>query len=245
MLDYLSDRPLSFIDEVALAVYDQFGVDISERAVYDYLARNHWSRKVVKEFAAQQSVALRALWAAKSAYWSMERLCFIDESAACERTGSRKRGWSPVGVSCTVLQTLRRSERYSVLPALTVNGYLPCTLIVKGGVTKSSFTWWVVNCLLPAVPPGTILVMDNASIHHNLGIEELLAVKGIQLEYLPPYSPDYNPIEATFHTLKKWVQRHFMDIQLYEDFEDFLRAGLAASAGGDCRQYFRHCGYVE
>ena len=183
-------------------LYDEFDVDITPRSVFNYLQRSGWSRKVVKQKAAQRSALLRALWLSKSAYWSVDDLVFVDESAANKKTGWRKRGWSPRGQDCSILQSLKRSERWSVLPALAVTGYLPDPLIVQGSITKELFTWWLLHRVLPQLRPGQIIVMDNASIHHNLGLEEALVAYGVRIEYLPPYSPDFNPIEMTFHTLK-------------------------------------------
>ena len=61
MLAYLDDRPTAYLDELALAVYDRFDIDLAPYTVFDYLCRNNWSRKVVKERATQRNASLRAL----------------------------------------------------------------------------------------------------------------------------------------------------------------------------------------
>ena len=243
LVSYLDDQPSAYLDELVLALYDEFELEVHKTTVYRYLSGCGWSRKVAKQVAAQRNATLRAVWASRAARWSMEDLCFVDESAANEKTGARKRGWSPKGLSCQVLRTLKRSERYSILPALTVNGYLPEPLVIQGGVHQEVFARWIVESVLPYLRPGMKIVMDNASIHHNLGIDELLASQGVCIEYLPPYSPDWNPIEMTFHTLKKWLLSNWGQMQWYIDFSDFILAGLEASVDTDCRGYFRHCGY--
>lgn len=63
--------------------------------------------------------------------------------------------------------------------------------------------------VLPQLALGSIIVIDNASIHHSQTIKELVHDVGHQIEYLPPYSLDFNPIEESFLTLKAWVKRHF------------------------------------
>jgi len=140
LVDYLNDKPTAYFDELALTIYDEFGIDVHPSTVGLVLKRRNWTRKAVKERALQQSAVLRAIWIAKMANWQPEQLVFVDESAACERTGARKRGWSPKGVSCSVLRTVKRSERWSILPALTTEGYLPDPLIIQGGVNKETFT---------------------------------------------------------------------------------------------------------
>ena len=57
-----------------------------------------------------------------------------------------------------------------------------------------------------------IIVMDNASIHYNLEIDEALAIAGVAIKYLLPYLPDFNPIKCTFYILKVWIQRHFSEL---------------------------------
>ena len=64
--------------------------------------------------------------------------------------------------------------------------------------------------------------MDNASIHRNEAIELAIQQAGCSLEMLPPYSPDYNPIEQSFNVLKLWIKRHRSEAAAYANFEDFL-----------------------
>ena len=175
----------------------------------------------------------------------MNKLVFVDESASNKKTGARKRGWSPKGVECSVLRSLKRSERWSILPALTIDRYLPDPLIIQGAVTKEVFVWWLLNRVLPLLQPGMIIVIDNASIHYNLEIDEALAIAGVAIKYLPPYLPDFNPIECTFYTLKAWIQRHFSELQWYPSFESFLQVALKESIGSSVQQYFVSCGYRE
>ena len=94
------------LDELFLAIFDQFDIDLGASAVWYYLQRNSWSGKVVKEKAAQRISELRALRRSKAAYWTKDQLVFVDESPSNEKTGWRKSGWSPQGQSCSVLQLL-------------------------------------------------------------------------------------------------------------------------------------------
>ena len=247
LLLYLEDQPTAYMDELALVLWDKFAVDVVPQVVGRVLKRNGWSRKKAKEIAKQRSAKARALWRQKQELWQLDRLCFIDESACNERTGCRKRGWSPVGSKCSILRFLERTERWSVLPALTVNGYLPEPLILQGAVDKEVFRWWLVNCVIPHLQPDSIIIMDNASIHHNLGpdIDQILAIRGLRIEYLPPYSPDLNPIETTFATLKAWVKRNIWRLEFFANFGDFMKVAIASSVDSGARQYFVNCGYQD
>ena len=198
---------------------------------------------MVKNRAKQRSAILRAVFQSIQQYWRAEELCFVDESGANERTGYRKRGWSPRSVDCSVLRELKRSERWSILPAVTVNGYLPGTLVIQGSVTKDIFIWWLKHRVLPQLKSGSILVMDNASIHHNMGLEAELLARNVSIEYLPPYSPDFNPIEQTFHTLKEWLRKHNSEAAAFPTYGEFLVRAVECAIGDNCRAYFKSCGY--
>lgn len=243
--DYMMGNATAYLDEAALELYDAYDVKVSRMTIYRVLDKRGWTRKGVRAFAAQRSDVLRARWRAKSLDWPVDKICCVDESASNEKTGFRKRGWAPVGVECIQLRTLRRSERYSILPALTINGYLGEPFVHHGSITKPIFVWWLLNKVLPLLSPGFIIVMDNCAIHHNLDIDDTLAAADVRIEYLPPYSPDYNPIEASFNTLKKWIQRHWNEVGLFADFADFLEYAARQAVGRDMRAYFKHCHYGD
>jgi hypothetical protein len=220
---------------MAYYLFDRHGVEISIPSISRLLAEAQWSWKVAKKVAQQRNAELRAYWRAKSLFWRPEQLVFI-----------RKRGWSPIGLPCLDIQRLGRDKRWSVLPALTVEGYLEGLLIVEGAVTMDLFEEWFEEKVLPQLRPGQIVIMDNASIHRSDLVKDLCLTAGVQLEFLPPYSPDYNPIEPSFNTLKLWVKRHIRMSCLFVDFGAFMayaveEVGVAVDAEG----YFEKCGYIE
>lgn len=88
-------------------------------------------------------------------------------------------------------------------------------------------------------------MLDNVKTHCNPRIEELIRSRGCEVRYLPPYSPDYNPIELTFSVLKAWVRRHFQEIRPHfnGNFGAFLRFAVARSRCDQFpKQHFRHAG---
>ena len=243
VVDFMMGHQTAYLEEVSLELLDVHDVDVGVVTLWRVLLERRWSRKVVRAFAAQRSEPLRVLWRSRCQYWHPDKLCFVDESATNEKTGYRKRGWSPVGIDCIQLRQLKRSERWSVLPALTVNGYLNDPLILQGSVTKAIFQWWLLNKVIPFLLPGSVIVMDNASIHHNLGLEDVLEARGLAIAYLPPYSPDLNPIENTFNVLKAWIRRNWEDVGLFPVFGDFLAYAARQAIGQDMTEFFRHCHY--
>ena len=177
----------------------------------------------------------------------MDQLVFLDESGANERTGDRKYGWSPIGLTCIQSRLIQRFERWSILPALTIDGYLDY-IIHHGTITAELFMEFVEERVLPSCSPypgpRSVLVLDNASIHKNIRLQQLCNDAGVLLKFLPPYSPDYNPIEATFGDLKAWIRRNYMLAADFEAFGDFLDFAVQQACKGRMEGHFREAGYI-
>ena len=162
---------------------------------------------------------------------------FLDETASHERTGDRKYGWSRLGGEAGVNTLFKRSKRWSVLPAYTVDGYIAWTTH-HGSINEALFNEFVRNKVLPQCTPAalggprSVIVLDNAKIHHSAELRTMCEQAGVTLVYLPPYSPDYNPIETLFAVLKQWLRKYSHLIKLYSailaDFERFLNDTVLA-----------------
>ena len=92
-------------------------------------------------------------------------------------------------------------------------------------------------------PSYHVLLMDNASIHRSPTIAQLCGDFGIQLEYLPPYSPDYNLIEKSFKVLKSWMKKHSDEQAAWQQFRSFMEYAVQSACYRiDCRTWCRKCG---
>jgi transposase len=244
--EYLTGRPHAYLEEIQQWLLEELGVEVSISLVWRELKRMNWSRKIASKKAAEQSDALRRVFQARCQQnYTAEQIVAVDESACNERTGDRKYGWGPVGQSVTLSYSMKRSERWSLLPAMTVNGYL-AHRIFQGAITAELMEDFLREDVLPHLDAGYhVLLMDNASIHRSPAIAQLCLESGIQLEYLPPYSPDYNPIEKTFKVLKSWMKRHYQQQEEWLDFRFFMELAVLNSCYGvNCRTWYRKCGYV-
>jgi transposase len=176
-----------------------------------------------------------------------EQLVFLNESAANKRTGDRKYGWSLEGTICGVERVLKRLERWSILPALAVDGYLSY-LIFQGSITSTIFKAFIEEQVLPYCTPypgpRLVLILDNAVIHKSTRLRELCEQHGVLLKFLPPYSPDYNPIEATFKDIKAWVRRNQRLAKDFKSFEGFLHFAVSQVCGTHAAAHFREAGYI-
>jgi len=103
--------------------------------------------------------------------WKSEKMVFVDESAANERTADRKWVWAPIGMPCLFEQALKRTKKWSLLPAYTVKGFLTWG-IQRGSYHKEDFNDFIRYCVLPMMNAylqgqNSILIMDNARIHKS------------------------------------------------------------------------------
>lgn len=242
LLEYLQDRPTAYRDEMVWFVYDEFDITIAERTISDVLKRLKWTHKKASHRASQRDQTERDAWRRRLIDWEPEQLIFMDESAAHERTGDRKYAWSPKGVDAGVNTLFKRSKRWSILPAYTINGYIVWK-VHHGSITEAIFNDFVRYEVLPlctpfvagAPTPNSVLVLDNAKIHKSVELERMCLEAGVELAFLPPYSCDYNPIETSFAVLKQWIKKHGDTARYYgsseESFERFLEDALQAQAG--------------
>jgi transposase InsO family protein len=230
-------------------LFDQHGITVSESTISRALKKETWSRKAVRRRACERSDELRAIWRGRAMTWTQDQLVFIDESACNEHTMHRKYGWAPIGLESETFSSIKRTERYSVLPALDVNGYIACQ-VHQGSVTSDIFNCFIRDQVLPQCQPfpgpRSIIILDNASIHRNQELKDMCEEAGVLLRFLPPYSPDFNPIESTFKDLKTWLKKHYVVAELFNEFEDFLAFAIQQCCfNRDMRNHFRHCGYVD
>jgi len=252
IINLLIDRPSAYLYEVQTALVEEFQIWAEIRTISRTIYRLGWSRKTLKRHALERSERLRRNWIGKMAGWRADQLIFIDESAANERTGYRKYGWSPQGVEAIEITSIRRSPRWSIVPAYSNEGWIDGTLCLQGSITSAIFLNWIKNTVLPycrdryeAGYPRQILIMDNASIHRNEELRTLCRLSGVELEFLPPYSPDYNPIEISFYLLKAWIREHITEAACFPDFGEFLLYAIQYSnAGRFASKHFDHCGYA-
>jgi transposase len=85
--------------------------------------------------------------------------------------------------------------------------------------------------------------MDNAAIYKSQDIKDLCDAHGVIICFLPPYSPEFNPIESTFKDLKTWFEKHYRESQNFETFEQFLEYAVQQNCRKDMAKHFSHCGY--
>jgi transposase len=114
--------------------------------------------------------------------------------------------------------------------------------VASTAVNGSVFYGYIEQCVVPTLQSGDILFMDNLSAHKVAGLEELIRSHGAHLIYLPPYSPDFNPIELAWSKVKSILRR--LKARTWPDLIEALKQALQAITTQDILGWFAHCGYA-
>lgn len=133
-----------------------------------------------------------------------------------------------------------RGPNTTLLSSMTLEG-MGTSLAVEGATNREVFETYVQRVLAPTLRPGQVVVMDNLSAHKGDRVKELIEERGCQLLYLPPYSPDFNPIEEAFAKIKALVRK--TEARTREALVEAIGRGISMVRAEDARGFFDHCGY--
>lgn len=168
----------------------------------------------------------------------IERLVFIDESAA-KTNMTPLRGWSPKGERCYG-HAPGKWKTSTMLSSIRSSGECKYYL-VEGGVNKIIFKEYIEEYLLPTLPENSIIIMDNCKAHKNALDEQLLEEHKVSIKYLPPYSPDLNPIEKLWSKVKAILRK--LRVRSLDALDDAIRFAFYCVSADDCDGWFRCAGY--
>jgi transposase len=121
------------------------------------------------------------------------------------------------------------------------NDGLTAPVVIDGAMNGDLFVAYVQQHLVPTLKPGYVVVMDNLSSHKRSEVKIAIEAAGATLKYLPPYSPDLNPIENAFAKLKARLRA--AGKRKVKELEDYLGELCDAFSPEECHNYFQHCGY--
>jgi len=182
----------------------------------------------------------RSSYLGKILDWVLERFLFIDE-AGVNLTLTRHSGRASPGVRVHEGVPQNYGQNVSMLAALGANG-LRAPMHIDGAVDGEVFSVYIRDVLSPELKEGDIVVMDNLSSHKVSGIEEMILARGARLEYLPPYSPDLNPIEQCWSKVKTFLRKK--KARTRRALMAAIKKAISTITESDARAWFEHCGYV-
>jgi transposase len=168
-----------------------------------------------------------------------QRLVFVDEMGT-NTSLYPLYAWSPRGERAHTRVPRNRGKNTTLLASMGAQGMGP-SLAVEGTTTRVVFETYLQKVLLPSLRHGQIVVMDNLTAHKGDRIRELIESAGCGLVYLPPYSPDLNPIEEAFSKIKGILRK--VEARTREALVEALGLALSSVSKEDARGFFEHCGY--
>ena len=189
--------------------------------------------------ATERSDAARQDWRRAIADRDPSRFVFLDESSpnvcltptyARAPRGQRAHGQAPRNYG----------RNTTLVAALTPTG-LQAPMTLLGALDSDAFAAYVREFLLPTLTPGTFVILDNLSVHQRADIRARFDTAGCQLIFLPPYSPDFNPIELIFSKRKTRLRR--LAARTQEALDDAIADALTSISAQDATNCLRHCGY--
>jgi len=184
--------------------------------------------------------AAREAWAAAAPALTPEALVFVDESGVATNM-ARRYGRAEGGRRARATVPHGRWERLTILGGLSLGGLTAC-LAVEGATDAAVMRVFVEHALVPTLRPGQVVVLDNLSAHKDGRVRALVEAAGCTLLFLPPYSPDLNPIEPAWSRLKQLLRG--VGARTVEALHAALRDLVDRITPADARGYFRHCGYA-
>jgi len=190
--------------------------------------------------ASERDEWLRAAWRTLLAEaLDAGRLVFVDEMGA-NTSLAPLYAWSQRGERAHLWAPRNRGKNTTLLASMSSEG-MGATLAVEGGTNKAVFEAYVEWVLAPSLRPGQVVVMDNLSAHKGEEVRELIEGRGCELVFLPPYSPDLNPIEEAFSKIKGLLRK--AEARTKEVLIEAMGAAISAVTAQDARGFFEHCGY--
>jgi transposase len=168
---------------------------------------------------------------------------FLDESGA-KTNMTRLYGWSPIGERCVDRTLDGRWKTMTMLSAIRLDGVIQdATVLLDGPMNSAAFLAYTQQCLAPSIRHGDVVIMDNLSSHKAAGVREAIEAADATLWYLPPYSPDLNPIEMLWSKVKAWLRR--VAAKTFDAISDTLADALNDVTQNEAANYFNACGYGD
>ncbi len=190
--------------------------------------------------ASERNEEERTTWRAAIATHDPQQLVYVDESST-HTSLLRLYGWAPHDQRAAGSAPRNHSHNTTLVATLTPDGLQEPWLLLERAMDTDSFGWYIRGQLAPRLQPGQIVVMDNLSAHKAARIREALVARGCDVLFLPPYSPDFNPIEQAFSKLKAILRG--LGARTLETLQKAVRLAVAAITSADAAAWYAHAGY--
>lgn len=244
ILHTVLDQPGIYLKDIKKKIYLTTGADISLSCICRFLHKVGFTRQKLKVAAMERDEKLRSEFIADVSVYDRDMLIFLDEVGSDKRETLRKYGYSLRGKPITATKSASRGKRVSTIAIMSTRGLLDC-MSTTGTVDSYVFCDFVEKFLLPhlmpfnGINPHSVVVLDNCSIHHCETVTRMINQVGALVHFLPPYSPDFNPIENLFSKVK-FTMKEYENFAQILDHETITHLAFASISPGDCQQWIKN-----
>ena len=170
-----------------------------------------------------------------------KKLVFVDEMGS-NTSLHELYAYAPRGQRAYCSVARNRGKNTTLLSSMRLSGMGP-SMVVEGATDSAVFEGYLQEMLVPALGKGDVVVMDNLSVHKSERVRDLIEGAGAQLLYLPPYSPEFNPIEEAFSKIKNLIRK--AGARVHEALVVAIGEAICEVGEEDAKAFFEHCGYRE
>lgn len=243
ILAQIEEKPDMTIMELREKIRERHGLGFGYGTVWRFLARHRITRKKKTGHASEQEredvAAAREAWFEGQLDLDPSKLVFIDETALSTNM-ARRFGWAPRGARCRASVPFGHWKTETLIAALRFDR-IDAPMTIDGALDGAAFLAWVEQALAPKLSAGEVVVMDNVPIHKVAGVREAIEARGARVLHLPPYSPDFNPIEKPFSKIKSILER--IAARTVDALQAAVGEALRSFAPQECMNYFAASGY--
>ena len=237
-------RPAAHVAELREVLRRTTGKEVSLGTISRVLHRAGftWKKRMLHASERDQNPAVEAArktFREEQPQLPVEHLQFVDE-VGVNLGMERRYGWAPSAERAGGAQPADPGPHVSVVGALGPHG-LTALLMVIGTINGQIFKAFLEQMVAPHVQAGDLVYMDNVRFHKVDGVQESLAEEQATLRYLPPYSPEYSPIEFYWSKLKEFLRSKAP--RTLEDLQQALKEAVESITEKDIQGWFKHCGY--
>ncbi|WP_175422260.1 IS630 family transposase [Agrobacterium tumefaciens] len=243
VVEMIDDRKDVTLDEMVERLCVERQVGISRSALGAWLRRRGWTFKKKSAHALEQDrpdvLKRRRAWFDGQLDLDPEKLIFLDETGLSTKM-ARLRGRAIRGERCRAGVPHGHWKTTTFTGALRLSG-MTAPFVYDGAMNGNVFLAYVEQVLLPTLQIGDVVVMDNLPAHKAAGVRDAIERAGAKLMFLPPYSPDFNPIENAFSKLKAMLRARAE--RKIDALWDAVGALIPRFTPAECANYFRAAGY--
>ena len=251
ILEAVLDCPFMYLHELQNMLLQATGTNVSTATICKFLHSQGFSHKKLAFRAQQRSDELRALFASDISLFEPHMFVYVDETGSDKRSLLRKYGYAFKGSRAITEKPLVRGKRHSAIAAMCMDGVIDVQITTES-VNGETFCDFLEYRLLPQLQPyngvnsRSVVILDNASIHHVESATHLIEETGALAIFLPPYSPDYMPIEQCFSKIKSYLRGHDPIISVLEEseIEELILSAFTSVTADDCYGWMKDCGYI-